>query len=140
MRPRHGLITTTCLLAAFGCDQQAPPRREPLFGAVKLKGAPLDCGSIQFMPAHEGGQFGSGAVIANGRYFIPEEQGLPVGQYKVVISAGVPRQTAAEAEGELPGESGPLAEERIPPEFNINSDVIVEISANRQNIYNFDIP
>lgn len=140
MRPRRGLIATTCLLAAFGCDQQIPPRREPLSGKVTLKGAPLESGSIQFMPPQEGGQFGSGAVISNGRYFIPEEQGLPAGQYKVVISAGVPRQTAAEAEGKIPGESGPLAEERIPPEFNVNSDVIVEISANRQNIYNFDIP
>ena len=140
MRPRRGLIPLTCLLAAFGCDQQIPPHREPLSGSVSLKGAPLACGSIQFMPSQEGDQFGSGAVIANGRYFIPEEQGLPVGQYKVVISAGVPSQTSAEAQQKLPGESGPLAEERIPPEFNVNSDVIVEISANRQNIYNFDIP
>src|SRR5690242_10743919 len=109
MRHRRGLIALTCLLAAFGCDQQIPPRRETLSGKVTLKGAPLDCGSIQFMPSQEGDHFGSGAVIANGRYFIPEEQGLPVGQYKVVISAGVPRQTNAAAEGEVPGESGPLA-------------------------------
>lgn len=138
MGRRQLLIAAVCLLVAIGCGQKKTNNRLPVSGKVTLKGAPLDNGSIQFMPPDVGGQFGGGAVIANGEYSIPEQQGLPAGKYKVVISAGTPGPPIPE--GEAPGESGPPAEERIPPEFNVNSDKIVEIAAGKENVFNFDIP
>lgn len=137
---RHTCIalTAACLLAAAGCGEKPTQGRLPVSGQVTFKGAPLDSGSIQFMPPDSGGQFGGGAVIANGQYSIPENQGLPVGKYKIVISAGDPNRPVPEEQ--MPGETGPPAEERIPAEYNVNSDKVVEVSADKENVFDFDIP
>lgn len=127
-----------CLLGAPGCAKKNTTGRQRISGKVTLKGAPLDQGSIQFMPAEAGGQFGGGGVIANGEYTIPEAQGLPVGRYKVLISSG---EAGPEVkEGEMPGESGPPAEDRIPPEYNVNSDKFIDVATGKENVFNFDIP
>lgn len=138
MRPLALIVAGACLLGAPGCAKKDPAGRLPVSGKVTLKGTPLDQASIQFMAADAGGQFGSGGVIAKGEYSIPGNQGLPAGKYKVLISAGVVGPTPAQ--GELPGESSPPAEERIPPEFNVNSDKFVDVSSGKENVFNFDIP
>lgn len=131
-------LVGVCLLGASGCAKKNTTGRQRVSGKVTLQSAPLDSGSIQFMPAEPGGQFGGGGVIANGEYAIPEAQGLPVGRYKVLISSGQP--DAEVQEGELPGESGPPAEDRIPPEYNVNSEKFVDVSTDKENVFNFDIP
>ncbi|HVX59839.1 MAG TPA: hypothetical protein VHC19_04530 [Pirellulales bacterium] len=131
-------LTAVCLFASLGCGKAATNGRQPVSGKVTLQGAPLDSGSIQFMPPDPGGQFGGGAVITNGEYKISAQQGLPVGKYKVVISAGDASQPVAE--GEMPGEAGPPAKERIPEEYNVKSDKVVEVAADKENVFDFDIP
>jgi hypothetical protein len=137
MRQSTWFLAAVCLLAVAGCTKQPTNGRQPVSGKVTLKGAPLDSGSIQFLAPDTGGAL-SGGVISNGEYSIPARQGLPVGKYKVVISAAAPG-AAAPAE-EMPGEAGPEAEERIPPEYNVNSDITVEVAADKENVFNFDIP
>ncbi len=132
------ILSALCLLGAGGCGKNAAAGRLPVSGKVTLKGSPLDRGSIQFMSPDPGGPFGGGGVISNGEYSIPENQGVPVGKYKVVISSGAEDRPVSE--DEMPGESGPPAEERIPPEYNVDSQRIVEVSAGKENVFNFDIP
>ncbi len=131
-------LTVAFLVASVGCGKKATNGRLPVSGTVTFQGAPLDSGSIQFMPADTAGQFGGGAVITNGEYKIPEQQGLPVGKYKIVISAGDPSQPVPE--GQMPGETGPPAKERIPEEYNVKSDKVVEVVTDKENVFDFAIP
>lgn len=136
MRASAWFLAAACLWTAAGCAKQPADGRQSVSGKVTLKGAPLDNGSIQFLPPDAGGAL-SGGVISKGEYSIPAKQGLPVGKYKVFISAAASGASATE---EMPGDAGPEAEELIPPEFNVNSDKTVEVAADKENVFNFDIP
>lgn len=136
MRPSAWFLAAACLWVAAGCAKQPTNGRQPVSGKVTLKGAPLDNGSIQFLPPDASGAL-SGGVISKGEYSISAKQGLPVGKYKVFISAAASGASATE---EMPGDAGLEAEELIPPEFNVNSDKTVEVAADKENVFNFDIP
>jgi len=131
------LLTAVGLLCLVGCAKKDTSGRQSISGKVTFQGAPLDSGSIQFQ-AEAGGQQGSGAVITNGEYTVPVRAGLLPGKYKVLISAGNPGQPIPE--GQAPGASGPTVEDRIPPEFNVNRDKFVDVSADKENKFDFDIP
>lgn len=122
------------LVVLSGCSGGDDGRRE-VSGTVEFKGKPLDQGTIQFHP--EGaGTFG-GAPIENGKFAIARKQGLKAGTYRIVISSGMPGKAAAEA---APGESGPPAKERIPPEWNAQSKKTVEVKDAGPNVLEFKIP
>ena len=113
----------------WGCGVGDPLGRRPVSGTVTLDGAPLQEGSISFQPTG-GGTTSSGAVIAQGKYTIPQDKGLPPGKYRVVINAVKPGTGTALAHGAMPGdEEGPPAEELIPPEWNTESQQFVEVPA-----------
>ena len=106
---------------------------------MTLDDAPLDNGRISFRPHGSSSGIGSGAVIQDGHYEMPEQQGLPPGKYLVRISA--PQEDATPLPADLPPGT-PAARvgiERIPARFNQQSDVVVEISANGSNEFDFDI-
>jgi hypothetical protein len=108
-------------------------------GNVTLDGAPLDRGSILFTTVGEGPLVSSGGMIQEGAYLVPEEQGLLPGTYLVQISS--PDTTAAMNMGanaaDRPGI--PLAPDRIPEPYNLQSDKQVEVTRERDNEFNFDI-
>lgn len=131
--PALAVLAGVALLT--GCGGSATDR-QAVSGTVTLKGSPLDQGTIQFIPKAKEGAF-SGANIENGKYRIAAAQGLVPGQYEVRISSGQPNTKAAEA---APGETGPPALERIPPEFNTNSNKTVEVKATGPNTFDFSIP
>lgn len=139
MRRNLSVPTAALLLLAStlisGCSDSNPLNRQAISGKVTLAGAPLDDGSIEFHPAGSTGTM-SGTVVTNGAYLIAEEQGLPEGEYIVRISAA---DGEAEPE-EMPGESNKLAVERIPPEFNVDSQVKIQVQAGQANTFDFDIP
>ena len=118
-----------------GCGGSDGPERYAVSGKVTLDGQPLDSGHIQFEPQGEPNISG-GAVIKEGQYAIPEDQGLPVGKYRIrIFSAGGEAPPVEEA----PGEAPPM-EERIPPEFNATSEKFVEVTADGANTFDFSIP
>ena len=124
-----------------GCTE-ANPRRE-VTGMISLKGTPLAEGVIEFQPLTTATMgmpaTNAGAVIADGNYMIPAEHGLVPGTYKVLISSG-DGVTPDDPEG-MPGPSGNfVSKDRIPPEFNRNSTVEVEVVDGAPNTFNFDIP
>ena len=128
------ILTSTAFLT--GCGAKDPLDRQAIEGKVTFQGAPLDEGMIQFMPlAQSGHALASGAPIANGSYAIPQNRGLPPGEYKVMIfSAG------AATANEQPGELAPPREERIPPEFNAESKTTITVVAEEAKPFDFDIP
>jgi hypothetical protein len=136
LRTFFAIGTGMALLAVLGGCQGEEQVGFPVSGAITLHGQPLDHGTIQFEPL-EGQETSSGAVIENGRYEIPAERGLGVGNYAVRISSGEPGTAAEDA---APGESGPLAKERIPASFNVQTDVKVQVKKDTANAFDFQIP
>ncbi|MEZ6089452.1 MAG: hypothetical protein R3C05_15775 [Pirellulaceae bacterium] len=119
----------------LGCGGEDYGDREPIKGTVTFKGSPLDQGTIQFTPK-SGGTFGA-AEIVNGQYEIPVAGGLSPGTYEVRVSSGDPTVPASDP---LPGESGPPATERIPPEFNAKTTLEYTVAPDGENTFNVDIP
>src|SRR5947207_2604998 len=67
-----------------GCGGDNPRGRKALSGVVKLDGAPLDKGAIEFHPLDESGMQ-SGGMIQAGKYAIAAPQGATFGKYRVQI-------------------------------------------------------
>lgn len=130
-----------CVLAglATGCGSGNSLNRQALSGEVVFAGSPLDKGTIQFEPSGPNG-LSTGAMIQDGKFKLPSEQGLPPGKYLVRIfspdAANLPQDA-------LPGDSGdnpPVAKERIPEKFNVKSDQFVDVKPSGGNVFKFDIP
>jgi hypothetical protein len=121
-----------------GCGPHSD--RLEVTGTVKLNGVPLDEGSIRLTSVGTERLFASGAVIENGEFTVPQEKGLPPGTYVVEISspdANTPPVRPRVRPGEPP--LPPLAPERIPPEYNTEGKHTIEVSADSENHFEFDI-
>ncbi len=129
------LALLSCVLLSMGCGGGSDGRMA-VSGSIQFKGAPLDQGSIEFHPQGEGERATfAGAPITNGKYTIPASQGLLPGKYLVFITSS-DAKTKVEA---APGESGPLAKERIPARYNTSSKEFVEVKAGATNTFDYDI-
>ncbi len=114
-------------LVLVGCGPKSD--RLAVSGMVSLEGAPLDGGTIRLTSTGTEKLIASGAMIVNGQFQIPREKGLPPGTYALEISA---------ADASVP--PGALtAPERIPPEYNVDSKKTIEVTANGDNHFEFDI-
>ncbi len=134
-------LVLVCLVVTAGCPKPNP--RKEVSGKITLKGAPLDQGVIEFHPLYEGTAelpaSMEAAVIANGDYKILAEQGLVPGKYKVLITSG-DSINPSNPDG-IPEPSGNfVSKDRIPPEFNSESKVEVEVTQAGPNVFNFDVP
>lgn len=124
------------LLPLAGCGAKSD--RLEITGSVTLNGVPLDEGSIRFTSLGEK-RISSGAVVQQGEYYIPQENGLTVGTYHVEITA--PDANAPPVMVQVvPGKRGmPTQPDRIPAEYNINSKQRVEVTEDGDNHFVFDI-
>jgi hypothetical protein len=127
-------VCFVCVLSGCGSD---PLGRHAISGSVTLDGAPVDNGSITFQPTEQA-TTSSGAMIKGGKYSIARDQGLPVGKYRVAISAPKPGTGGDVPPGEMPGETPP-AVEMIPPEWNVNSNQTIEVKADGPFEFNFEV-
>jgi hypothetical protein len=118
----------TSLLAfsiGTGCGEPNPLGRRPVHGAVKYQGKPVDYGMIQFSPEDALHGVSSGAMIDGGRYQIKLSQGLPPGEYTVMISS--PDRGKQEKVEGPPGDERSLAVERIPKKYNLQTTLKMEV-------------
>lgn len=133
----HRLVLTATALAALAatsCDSGNKLR--PVSGTVTYKGAPLDQGSVTFLFVNPPGPAG-GALITNGKFKIESPNGLEPGSYKVLISSpqGVGQRTPEQIAA---GASAP-AKERIPPSYNTDSKLTIEVTKDGPNEFNWAI-
>lgn len=120
--------------AAAGCGgKQNPLGRQPIRGSVALDGKPLESGSIRFEPVD--GRTMTGSYIKDGAFELPDENGLPVGAYKVSISSPWRDPSLPQPS---PGEPSPPPIERVAPQFNIKSTLKVDI-IDGQNDLTFEV-
>ena len=130
------------LAAVFpaGCGSDAADGRQALSGTVRLRGEPLDHGSIQFQPTAPEQKYATGAMIEHGKFSISREFGLTPGVYLVVISSQEIDKNAPPP-GAVPGASPPpKMRELIPPEYGVRSKRTIEVKAGREpNHFDFDL-
>lgn len=124
-------------LTAVGCGPENPLGRLPISGTVTFEGEPLDQGFIEFSPTENNPNIASGDRVENGRFQIPAHLGLTPGTYLVRISSA--EETGEVVEPEFPGAATSTARERIPPEYNIESDQRITVTAEGPNTFQFDI-
>ena len=124
-----------CVLPGCGVKTD----RLKISGEVTLDGVPLDGGSIRFTLLGGETVLASGAMINGGAYHIPREQGLLPGTYQVEISKADEAAPPVMARATPGGPGIPVAPERIPPEYNLESKQTVEVTADGDNHFVFDI-
>lgn len=127
------------LVAIVGCGggTSDPLNRQDVAGQVTFGGSPLDTGSISFEPQDASVSTSGGAVIENGKFALPKGRGLAPGTYAVRITSA--EQGAGEVE-EAPGDSSVVSKERIPANWNTQSDQTVTVEAGGENSFDFSIP
>lgn len=130
-------LACATLVGLVGCSPTSD--RLSLSGSVSLNATPLDRGSIRFSSSEGQKLVATGALIRDGHYHVPQEKGLPPGRYRVEISSpDVSAPPVLVRDG--PGTAGiPAAPERVPPQYNVNSQQSIEVSADGDNRFDFDI-
>jgi hypothetical protein len=107
-------------------------------GKIVLDGAPLDSGSIRFTARSREKFMAAGALIRDGSFRIPRDKGLVPGTYQVEISAPDDKSPLVMTPVGN-GRSTLVAKERIPPEYNTKSNQQVEVTADGDNKFDFNI-
>jgi hypothetical protein len=135
-------LLLACLIASLSGCGRSYGGRKAISGTVKLKGEPVNDGTIDFLPISGDQATKSGAQILNGSYKIPAEFGLLPGKYRVSITAGDGRTRADAPADQPPGPTGAniVSKDRIPKEYNIESTQEVEVTEKGPNVFNYDIP
>jgi hypothetical protein len=125
------------LVAVCGCGTRSD--KLPVSGEIKLDGVPLETGAIRLTSIGDARVQATGAFVENGQFDIPQSKGLSPGTYHVEINS--PNDDAPPImDRATPGGPGiPTQPDRIPPEFNINSKQRVEVTADGENHFVFDV-
>lgn len=105
-------------------------------GSVSVDGTPVEHGSIMFIPIEETPGPTAGALIRGGTYEIVPGKGPMAGKFRVEILAV--KETGKASIDIVTGEKGAGRAQFLPPRFNKESDVTVEISGDR-DAYDFDL-
>jgi hypothetical protein len=128
------------LLLGFGCGPSGPERYE-ITGHVTYKGEPVEEGIIEFEPI-DGQGSKDGSIILNGDYRVPKDKGLYPGKYRVSIVIGDGTVTTGNASPDAPSKrpGATPGRERAPPEFNVRSTLVREVTRDGPNEFDFAIP
>lgn len=129
-------IALVCFVG-WGCDQRDPNGKQPLSGTVVWSGAPLANGSIQFVSGSPQGMR-TGALIQNGKFDIAQKDGLVPGEYRVVINSPDNEAEPVPME-EAPGPGIRVSPERIPANYNIQTELTADVSGDRDNVFDFNL-
>jgi hypothetical protein len=130
-------LTIVGAIVVSGCGPRSD--KLPVTGEVKLNGAPLASGAIRLTSIGGEKVQATGAFIEDGQFDIPQSKGLSPGTYHVEINS--PNEDAPPIM-DRPAGGGPgipTQPDRIPPEYNINSKEKVEVEADGENHFVFDI-
>ncbi|MEX2358132.1 MAG: hypothetical protein WEE51_07355, partial [Pirellulaceae bacterium] len=120
-----------------GCGgKESGPDRHPVSGTVQHNEAPLETGTIFFVP-NQGGGGGSSFPIENGKFGSTEENGLSVGTYRIEITS------AQKTGNSIPG-AGPngMVEEVIqviPAKYNSATTLDATVGEDDANQFEFTL-
>ena len=119
-------------VVAVGCTDSG---RRGITGTVTFDGAPLESGTINFVPLPGTASPTAGAPIENGEFEVPSEGGTLAGRFQVVITAS--RRTGRTMSDPRGGEPIDVKVQFIPHRYNQASELEVEVSDEDENVFEF---
>lgn len=139
MRDCRSLKRLLCMglvmVGILGCADSRP-KRYRVAGRVTWQSRPLDQGAITFLGQDPALGIG-GAMITDGQYSIPAEQGLLPGRYKVMITSSDPKNRVVDPDS--PPGYLPVPKDRIQPKYNAQTTLTAEVKAEEHNVFNFEV-
>jgi hypothetical protein len=134
------MLAIAVAINAAGCGSSGPVRA-PIRGKITVGGQPLAAGRILFTPVAPNQGPATSAVVTAGEYVIPEEEGPVVGTNRVEVEAELHLGFALDDEAAFAKRGGkPLPPNPIPPQYNRESQLVVEVKAGEENSYDVTIP
>ena len=131
---RAACCVCLCLLGCGSEPAYVGPARYALSGKVTLDGAPLDGGTISFIPQSKGNP--AGGPIAKGEYSVAPDNGANAGSYRVEVRWL--RPTGEKYKDDDTGQMIDVVKEAIPPKYNESSELKAEISAEKKS-FDFEL-
>jgi hypothetical protein len=135
--PGWFILVAEIFLLSSGCGGSGDNLpREPVSGNVLFGGQPLDHGTILLLPVNTATGTPSGGMIRDGSFSIARGVGPVPGDYKVVISSPtskMPPPDPAQGVGDVTA----LEEERIPPQYNADSQLTAKVEKGTSNHFEF---
>lgn len=129
-----GVLLLVASLSLPGCGSCKPPLpRANVSGAVTVNGQPASNLLIAFVPQGNIKGPRSSALVTDGKYSLEEKSGPLVGLMRVEIT------TALEEDEPRGGKVKPFAPERIPAQYNANSQLSAPITADGPNKFDFSL-
>lgn len=121
-------------LSLPGCGSSKPPLpRAGVSGTVTVNGQPASNLLIAFVPQGNVKGPRSSALVTDGKYSLDGRSGPLVGPMRVEIT------TALEEDEPRDEKVKPFARERIPAQYNVNSQLSARITADGPNKFDFSL-
>ncbi len=139
--PKHSTFLWLIVVAAavMGCSESGPSRA-PIAGQITVGGKPLAAGRILFTPIAPNQGPATSARITDGQYQLSKNDGPVVGQNRVAVEADLNIGFALDDEAAFAKRGKPLPPNPIPPAFNSQSQLSVEVKPGDENKYHVVIP
>jgi hypothetical protein len=113
--------------------------RQPVTGTVTLDGAPLETGTIRFLPESAEAATETSTVIDAGAYAFDKATGPVPGTYKVSISS-VKGDAFEVPQGKMPGEvHPPPTKDKVPAAYNVKTTLTATVTSGHKDPINFDL-
>lgn len=132
-RCQKTLLCTFLLALLAGCGNSAG--RQALQGSVTLDNAPLEQGTVRFIPVQGTNGPSAGGEIKKGEFSIAADKGVLCGSFRVEITAS--RKTGQKVRDRFTGEMTELNTQFLPPRYNSNSELTAEVKNGGENRFEF---
>ncbi len=129
------------LLSVVGCSEQRQgPPTAAVSGSVRLDGVPLAEGTIVFTPTQGTRGHRVSISITGGQFVVDQRHGPVVGTNKIQIhSCDGPAFDDEMTLASLHSSPRRISVVTVPPIYNTESQQVVEISSDDQNVLSFDL-
>ena len=132
----HFTLLATGSIALCGCFGSGDDiDRVVVSGTVTYNGAPVDDGSIRFVPKYGTSAPVSGVAIVNGQYKIEMRGGVPVGTHRVEI------RSFRKLEKQYPDQPDAMVpkDQLLPDKYNVESELEREIPTGKSLTLDFSL-
>jgi hypothetical protein len=139
---RSAVAVAFLISCASGCGGSDNLPREAVSGSVSVDGTPVKMGVITFLPDSPDVPTQGGGTITEGKYSIPQSQGLVPGKYRIVITSPEDKPEVVRDKGfnnDMPGMAPIPAKQLIPPQYNDKSILTAEVRPGAANVFEFNL-
>jgi hypothetical protein len=125
-----------------GCNGVESLPREAVSGSVSIDGKPVKIGVITFLPDSPAVPTQGGGTITEGKYAIPQAEGLVPGKYRIVITSPEDKPEVfpdKDFNNNAPGMKPVRRKQIVPSQYNSKSVLTAEVRAGSPNAFEFNL-